>query len=76
MLQTSGGTTLSSGCSQEHPKLKKKKNIYIYIYIVIKFFLFVYPLKKKLGTPSSKIKNTLKKKKKIICFTFKPKKKI
>ena len=28
----SGGATYSSGCSQEHPDLKKK-NLYIYIYI-------------------------------------------
>ena len=41
-LAFSGDTTLESGCSQEHPDLKKKK-----LYIIIKFFLFVYPLKKK-----------------------------
>ena len=41
----SGDATFMSGCSWEHPDLKKKK-IYIYIYIIIIFFLFVYPLKK------------------------------
>ena len=36
-----GGATLESGCSQEHPDLKKN------IYIIIKKNLFAYPLKKK-----------------------------
>ena len=35
--KSSGGATLWSGCSQEHPDLKKKN-----LYIIIKFFLFVY----------------------------------
>ena len=34
----SGGATLWSGCSQEHPDLK-----FFFLYIIIKFFLFVYP---------------------------------
>ena len=32
------------------------------LYIIINFFFICLPLKKKLGTPSIKIKNTLKKK--------------
>ena len=59
----SGGTTLDSSCSQEHPDLKKK------LYIIIKFFLFVYPFKKNYEHPQ------IKKNKKIICSTFKQKKK-
>ena len=53
------------------PWLEKKN-----LYIIINFF-YLFTHKKKLGTPSIKIRNTLKlKKKKFICSTFKKKKKI
>ena len=51
----SGDATLESGCSQEHPDLKKK----MILYIIIKIFLFVYPLKKMRNT-LKKMRNTLK----------------
>ena len=59
----SGGATYRSGCSQEHPDLKKK----------IKKKLYLIHIR---NTLNQKIRNTLElKKKKIICSTFKPKKK-
>ena len=50
----SGDATLVPGCSQEHLELKKKN-----IYIIINFF-YLFTLKKKIGTLSIKIRNTLK----------------
>ena len=48
-LLDSGGATLCSGCSQEHPELEKK----LYIYILIKKIICLSL--KKLGTPSIKL---------------------
>ena len=51
----SGDAMLGSGCSQEHPDLKKK---IIYIYINLNFIICL-PIKKKKRNALSKIKNTL-----------------
>ena len=54
----SGGATLWSGCSQEHPELKKKK----ILYIIINFF-YLFTLKKKKRNTLEKKLGTLSKKK-------------
>ena len=53
----SGDATWRAGCSWEHPALKKIKNKK-FIYNSLNFF-YLFTLKK-IGIPSSKIRNTLK----------------
>ena len=62
----SGGATYRSGCSQEHPDLKKK-NIYIYIYLIHIRNTLNHKIR---NTLNHKIRNTLKLKKYIYIYLF------